>query len=214
MDGIPFAPPGGLGGGGAGGTQWAARGAGGPFAPPPCLEKPARRPAATQFYGRGGAAGRMPAAAFEATIRAGRRLAFGVATDHAGLAAALPGYFASVRTRSSRGGVSVLEERLRIGGEELLMTVRHSSEPLGMHAMSVLGGDIKGSRIVERYEDAGGGDTLLRVSADIRPGRLGAAAAAVGFGRARAVIGGLGGMYEAIAEVASEGREDGKEWAG
>lgn len=146
----------------------------------------------------------MPAAAFEATIRAGRRRAFGVATDHAGLAAALPGYFASVRTRSSRGGVSVLVERLRIGGEELLMTVRHSSEPPGMHTMSVLGGDIKGSRIVERYEDAGGGGgTLLRVSADIRAGRLGAAAAAVGFGRARAVLGGLGGMYEAIAEVAS-----------
>lgn len=160
----------------------------------------------------------MPAAAFEATIRAGRRRAFGVATDHAGLAAALPGYFASVRTRSSRGGVSVLVERLRIGGEELLMTVRHSSEPPGMHTMSVLGGDIKGSRIVERYEDAGGGGgTLLRVSADIRAGRLGAAAAAVGFGRARAVLGGLGGMYEAIAEVASgggEGIEGGGDGAG
>lgn len=147
----------------------------------------------------------MPAAAFEATIRAGRRRAFGVASDHAGLAAALPGYFAAVRTRSSRGDVSVLEERLRIGGADLLMTVRHSSEPPDVHAMAVLGGDIKGSRIVERYGDAGGGGTLLRVSADIRPGRLGAAAAAVGVGRARAVLGGLGGMYEAIAEVASDG---------
>ena len=111
----------------------------------------------------------------------------------------------------------MLVERLRIGGEELLMTVRHSSEPPGMHTMSVLGGDIKGSRIVERYEDAGGGGTLLRVSADIRAGRLGAAAAAVGFGRARAVLGGLGGMYEAIAEVASgggEGVEGGGDGAG
>ena len=148
----------------------------------------------------------MPAAAFEVAVRAGRPHAFDVAVDHAALAAALPEYFASVRTRSRRGCVSVLEERLRLGGAELLMMVRHTSEPPAMHEMSVLGGDAKGSRIVERYEDSGGGrGTLLRVSADIRLGRLGGAAAAVGLGRARQVIGGLGSMYDAVAEVASRG---------
>lgn len=147
----------------------------------------------------------MPAAEFEVAVRAGRRRAFDVATDHAGLAASLPGYFASVRTRSRRGDVSVLEERLRLGGTELLMMVRHASEPPAVHAMSVLGGDAKGSRIVERYEDAGERETLLRVSADIRLGRLDGAAAAVGLGRARQVIGGLERMYDAVAEVASGG---------
>lgn len=154
----------------------------------------------------------MPTAELEVAVRACRSRAFEVASDHAGLAAALPGYFAAVRVRSRRGGVSVLEERLRLGGAELLMTVRHASEPPVLHTMSVLGGDLKGSRIVERYEDAagpgGGGGTaatILRVGVDVRSGRLGAAAAAVGLGRARRVLGGLGGMYEAIAEAASGG---------
>lgn len=151
----------------------------------------------------------MPAAAFEVAIRAGRQHAFDVAAYHAGLAASLPGYFASVRTRSRRGDVSVLEERLRLGGTELLMMVRHTSEPPAVHEMSVLGGDAKGSRIVERYEDAGECRTLLRVSADVRLGRLGGAAAAVGLGRARQVMAGLGSMYDAVAEVASRGGERG-----
>lgn len=148
----------------------------------------------------------MPAAAFEVAIRAGRRHAFGIAADHAALSASLPEYFASVRVRSRRGGVSVLEERLRLGGAELLMMVRHTSEPPALHAMSVLGGDAKGSHIVERYEDAGGGgSTLMRVSADIRMGRLAGAAAAVGLGRSRQVLAGLGRMYDAVAEVAAQG---------
>lgn len=152
----------------------------------------------------------MPSAAFEVAIRAGRRHAFGVAADHAGLAAVLPEYFAAVRVRSRRGGVSVLVERLRLGGADLLMTVRHESEPPRLHAMSVLGGDAKGSRIVERYEDADSGRaTLMRVSADIRLGRLGGAAAAVGLGRGRPVLNGLGRMYDAVAEVASAGSGDG-----
>lgn len=158
------------------------------------------------FYAAAAAAQRMPAAAFKVAIRAGRRHAFGVAADHAVLSAYLPEYFASVRVRSRRGGVSVLEERLRLGGAELLMMVRHTSEPPALHEMSVLGGDAKGSRIVERYEDAGGGDsTLLRVSADIRMGRLDGAAAAVGLGRSRQVLAGLGRMYDAVAEAAAKG---------
>lgn len=156
----------------------------------------------------------MPSAAFEVAIRAGRRRAFGVAADHAALAAALPGYFASVRVRSRRGGVSVLVERLSLGGADLLMTVRHESDPPRLHAMSVLGGDAKGSRIVETYEEADGGRaTLLRVSADVRFGRLGGAAAAVGLGRARSVLGGLGRMYDAVAEVASAGAGGGADGA-
>lgn len=152
----------------------------------------------------------MPSAEFKVAVRAGRSRTFEVASDHAGLAAALPGYFAAVRVRSRRGGVSVLEERLRLGGAELLMTVRHASEPPALHTMSVLGGDLKGSRIVERYEDAAGpggaAATHIRVRADIRPGRLAAAAAAaVGLGSARRAAGGLGGLYGAIAEVASNG---------
>ena len=131
-----------------------------------------------------------------------------MAADHAGLAAALPEIFVAARVRSRRGGVSVVEERLRLGGAELLMMVRHSCEPPHVHTMAVLGGDAKGSRIVERYGDAaGGGATALRVRADLRLGCMAGAAAAFGVGRAGAILDGLEGMYGAIAALAE--RADG-----
>ena len=144
----------------------------------------------------------MPSAVFEVAVPVGRPLAFEMLSDHAGLAAALPRRFVAVRTRSRRGRVSVLEERMRVGGAELLMTIRHTSEPPALHEMAVLGGDARGSRIVERYADAAGGGTLLRVEADVRPGRLRAAPAALGIGRAPRVLGGLGRMYREMAALA------------
>ena len=150
--------------------------------------------------------------AFEVAVHAARPHAFGILSDHEGLAASLPGRFVSVRARSRRGLVSVLEERMRVGGDELLMTVRHTFEPPAAHEMAVLGGDARGSRIAEAYSDApcggasGGGNgsrcTLLRVEADVRPGLAGAAAAALGVGRARRVLGGLESAYREMAALA------------
>lgn len=150
----------------------------------------------------------MPRTAFEIVVHAARPHAFGILSDHEGLAASLPGRFVAVRARSRRGRVSVLEERMRVGGADLLMTVRHTFEPPAAHEMAVLGGDARGSRIAEAYAEApaaigrGAGPTLLRVEADVRPGRMGAAAAALGIGRARRVLGGLEPVYREMAALA------------
>lgn len=152
----------------------------------------------------------MPRTAFEIAVHAARPHAFGILSDHEGLAASLPGRFVAVRARSRRGCVSVLEERMRVGGAELLMTVRHTFEPPAAHEMAVLGGDARGSRIAEAYAEApaaggAGGSarlTLLRVEADVRPGLMGAAAAALGIGRARRVLGGLEPVYREMAALA------------
>lgn len=151
----------------------------------------------------------MPRTAFEIAVHAARPHAFGILSDHEGLAASLPRRFVAVRARSRRGRVSVLEERMRVGGAELLMTVRHTFEPPAVHEMAVLGGDARGSRIAEAYAEAPAGGvggsarlTLLRVEADVRPGLMGAAAAALGIGRARRVLGGLEPVYREMAALA------------
>lgn len=146
----------------------------------------------------------MAGVAFEVAARAERRRAFEILSDHAGLAAALPGRFVAVRTRSRRGRVSVLEERVRVGGADLLMMVRHTLEPPAFHEMSVLGGDARGSRIVEWYADAADGGTRLRVEAAARPGLLRAAAAALGVGRAGRMLGGLECVYREMAALAAD----------
>lgn len=150
----------------------------------------------------------MPRTAFEVAVNAARPHAFGILSDHEGLAASMPGLFVAVRARSRRGRVSVLEERMRVGGAEMLMTVRHTFEPPAAHEMAVLGGDARGSRIAEAYSEApcggggGGGCTLLRVEADVRPGLAGAAASALGIGRARRILGGLEPAYREMAALA------------
>ena len=133
---------------------------------------------------------------------ADRERVFGLAADHAGLARLLPGHFLSVRVRSRRGGVSVVEERVRVAGRDMVMTTRQTATPPRMHEVVVLGGDAKGSRIVETYEAAGRG-TLMRVDADIRPGGLAGIAAALARGRVRD---GLAEVVDGLARAAEGGR--------
>ena len=109
----------------------------------------------------------MPRIRFEKVVRAERERVFDILTDYAGYESRLPRFFPSVRIRSCRGDVSVVEERLRIAGRELVMMTRHVVRRPELHELFVLGGDAKGSRIIERYAPASGG-TRITVDADIR----------------------------------------------
>lgn len=124
----------------------------------------------------------MPRVRFERTVRADRERVFGVVTDYGELPRVLPEYFPSVRIRSRRGDVAVVEEHLRIAGRELIMMTKHVARPPESHETFVIGGDAKGSRITERYEEVRDG-TKITVSADIRLG--GAMRIAGLFGRRR-----------------------------
>jgi coenzyme Q-binding protein COQ10 len=79
----------------------------------------------------------------------------------------MPQYFPSVRVRSVRENVAIVEEHLRLGTRELVMTTKHITKYPEVHEVFVIGGDAKGTHIVEKYENATDG-TKLVVDADIK----------------------------------------------
>lgn len=81
----------------------------------------------------------------------------------------LPDYYTSIRVRSVRDNVAVVEEHLRLGRHYLVMMTKHVTDYMKTHEMVVIGGDAKGSRIVERFLEVPDG-TQLVVEADIKLG--------------------------------------------
>lgn len=97
---------------------------------------------------------------FEKTIKADRNKIFEFATNYENFQKILPQYYPSVRTISVRGNVSVIEEHLRIGGKELVMMAKHVIDKPLMHEIFIIGGDAKGTHIINRYEQIPNGTKL------------------------------------------------------
>jgi len=83
----------------------------------------------------------------------------------------MPKYYPSIRVRSVRDNVAIVEEHLKLGGKELVMTTKHVSKYPESHDVFVLGGDAKGSHISEIYEKTDQG-TKLTITADIKLGTI------------------------------------------
>lgn len=111
----------------------------------------------------------------ERTIRtemgAARDAVYRVMSDHRLLSEVAPGVILSVRVLSERPETYLAEERLALGGREYLSMVRHHREPPSLHEYLVVGGDAKGSRVTETFEEIPGG-TRLTVTIDWKGGRL------------------------------------------
>ncbi|MGI0004153.1 MAG: type II toxin-antitoxin system RatA family toxin [Candidatus Nitrosotenuis sp.] len=109
----------------------------------------------------------MPKIHLEKLIKAERQAVFDVVTNYENFEKLLPQYFPSVRVRSVRENVAVVEEHLRLGKRELVMTTKHVTKYPELHEVFVLGGDAKGSYIAEKYEKVSDGTKLI-VDADIK----------------------------------------------
>ena len=92
---------------------------------------------------------------------------FGAATRYDAMSDALPDYYAMSRTRSARGNVAVVDAQLVIAGQTWRFLARHTVDPPLRHEIAVIGGDGRGSRLVETYE-ALDNQTRLTITADIR----------------------------------------------
>ncbi|MDA7940501.1 MAG: hypothetical protein MPJ04_08245 [Nitrosopumilus sp.] len=88
---------------------------------------------------------------------------FASISDYAGFPDAAPEFFPYVRRLSSRGGTSVAEERVRIGGREMHVTAKHVIGEMS-HEIYFVGGDARGTRITMRVTGAG----VVEMDADIR----------------------------------------------
>ncbi len=97
---------------------------------------------------------------FEKIIKSDRKKIFGLATDYENFQKLLPQYYRSVRTISVRGNTSLVEEHLFIGGRELVMMVKHVIDEPILHELFVVGGDAKGTHIINRYEQLAHGTKL------------------------------------------------------
>jgi coenzyme Q-binding protein COQ10 len=107
----------------------------------------------------------LPKIIFEKIIKADRKKVFELATNYENFQKILPQYYPSIRIISTRGNVSVVEEHLQMGGRELVMMVKHVIDEPSLHEIFVIGGDTKGTHIINRYEHIPHG-TKLTLEAD------------------------------------------------
>jgi coenzyme Q-binding protein COQ10 len=109
----------------------------------------------------------MPKIHFEKIVKAERNKIFDIATNYEQFQKTMPKYFPSIRIRSTRGNITVIEEHIRILGREFVMMTKHVIQYPEIHEVFVIGGNAKGSHIVERYESVHGG-TKISVDADLK----------------------------------------------
>ena len=82
----------------------------------------------------------------------------------------LPDYYPLIRIKSVRDESSLVAEHLRLHDKEFVIMAKHFSDPPYRHEMRVVGGDIKGSYIIEKivpFES----ETKIIVEAEINTGK-------------------------------------------
>ncbi|NDB88251.1 MAG: polyketide cyclase [Nitrososphaeria archaeon] len=124
----------------------------------------------------------MPRIVITKLLSAERQHVFDVIANYENLQQIMPKYYPSVRVRSVRDNVAIVEEHLNIGGKELVMTTKHISKYPESHDVFVLGGDAKGSHISEVYEKTDQG-TKLTITADIKMGTIAKLSGVIGKSR-------------------------------
>ncbi len=104
-------------------------------------------------------------------IRARPERAFEVATQYDALPESMPDHYIVSETRSRRQNVSVVHARFMLAGRECNVLAKHTEYRPHSHEIAIIGGDCRGSRIVETYEPLGD-STRLTIRADIRRRRF------------------------------------------
>jgi len=140
----------------------------------------------------------MPKISFEKIVKAKRDKVFSLVTDYESFEKILPQYFPSIRIRSTRDNVSVIEEHLRFDGKELIMMTKHVITPPELHEVFVIGGDGKGSYIFEKYEEIPEG-TRITVEADLK---LKGVMKIAGFFGRKKILNGFSKIMDEFAKIA------------
>jgi coenzyme Q-binding protein COQ10 len=109
----------------------------------------------------------LPKFSLEKTINANRKDVFEIFSNFENYQKLIPQHFPSVRIRSVRGNVSVVEEHLLLGHTELVIMAKHVSEEPILHEIFVIGGDAKGSHIKQEFIELEHGTKIL-VDVDLK----------------------------------------------
>lgn len=109
----------------------------------------------------------MPKINFEKIVKAERVKVFNIVANYEQFQKTLPKYFPSIRIRSIRGNIAVVEEHIKIAGREFIMMTKHVTKFPEIHEVFVIGGDAKGSHIVERFDSIQEGTKII-VDVDLK----------------------------------------------
>ena len=103
----------------------------------------------------------------EKIVNAKREIVYEILSNHENYQKLVPQHFPSVRVRSVRGNISVVEEHINLGDRELLIMAKHVTEAPTLHDVFVIGGDAKGSHIKQQFIEISEG-TKIVVDVDLK----------------------------------------------
>ena len=96
----------------------------------------------------------MSKISFEKMISADIQKIFDVLVDFRNFENILPEYYSSITPKSIRDESSLVVEHLHLSGNEFVIMAKHFSKPPNLHETRVVGGDIKGSYIIEKISQS------------------------------------------------------------
>jgi len=109
----------------------------------------------------------LPKFSLEKIVNAKREIVYEILSNFENYQKLIPQHFPSVRVRSVRGNISVVEEHLNLGDRELLLMAKHVTEEPVLHEVFVIGGDAKGSHIKQQFIKISEGTKII-VDVDLK----------------------------------------------
>ncbi len=103
----------------------------------------------------------MPKFSFEKIVKAKKETVYEILSNYENYQKLIPQHFPSVRVRSVRGNVSVIEEHMNLGDKELVIMAKHVTKEPVLHEVFVIGGDAKGSHIKQQFIEISEGTKII-----------------------------------------------------
>ena len=97
----------------------------------------------------------------EKIVHAKRDNVFQIFSNYNNYEKLVPQYFQSIRIRSVRDNIAVVEEHLKLGDVEFLFMAKHVATPSILHEVYVIGGKSKGSYIRQEFIEISEGTKIL-----------------------------------------------------
>jgi coenzyme Q-binding protein COQ10 len=97
----------------------------------------------------------------EKTVHAKRETVYERLSNYENYEKLVPQHFPSVRVRSVRGNVSVVEEHMNLGDQELVIMAKHVTKEPVLHEVFVIGGDAKGTHIKQQFIEISEGTKII-----------------------------------------------------
>ncbi len=97
----------------------------------------------------------------EKTVHAKRETVYERLSNYENYEKLVPQHFPSVRVRSVRGNISVVEEHMNLGDRELVIMAKHVTKEPVLHEIFVIGGDAKGTHIKQQFIEISDGTKII-----------------------------------------------------